>query len=457
MTAIPARVAGVREIVLVTPPGRDGPVARGRPGRRAHRRRHRGLADRRGAGDRRAGVRHADHPPRGQDRGARQHLRGAGQGARSSATSGIDMIAGPSEVVVVADASADPALVAADLLAQAEHDPMARALLITDAPDAAAARGSGARRPAGATVAPGHRRRVDGRNGAFILVADLDAAVELANRLAPEHLELCVRVPDALLPAGAPAPAPSSWARTRRKWWATTWPGPTTCCPTGGHGALRLAPGHRRLRDAVERDRVHGRRAAAALPHLRALAGSRGSTRTRGRPRYGRQRTREPGEGPRSIRRRSDERCRAAVPRRAQDQGDRDRRPARTRRHRQCRRSRRPIPFFSHMLEAWSKHGLMDLAVEATGDWRSTSTTRWRTSALVLGRALDEALGDKRGIVRFGTAFVPMDEALVQASVDLSGRPYPRLQRAAPARTRWPASTSICSSSSSAPSPPRRR
>jgi imidazoleglycerol-phosphate dehydratase len=82
------------------------------------------------------------------------------------------------------------------------------------------------------------------------------------------------------------------------------------------------------------------------------------------------------------------------------------------------------IPFFNHMLEAWSKHGLMDLAVDAKGDLDVDLHHTVEDVGLVLGRALDEALGDKKGIVRFGTAFVPMDETLVQASVDLSGRPY---------------------------------
>jgi imidazoleglycerol-phosphate dehydratase len=85
---------------------------------------------------------------------------------------------------------------------------------------------------------------------------------------------------------------------------------------------------------------------------------------------------------------------------------------------------RTPIPFFSHMLEAWSKHGLIDLAVEATGDVEVDIHHTVEDVGIVLGQALREALGDKRGIVRYGTAFVPMDEALVQASVDVSGRPF---------------------------------
>ena len=76
------------------------------------------------------------------------------------------------------------------------------------------------------------------------------------------------------------------------------------------------------------------------------------------------------------------------------------------------------------MLEAWSKHGLMDLAVEATGDVEVDIHHTVEDVGIVLGQALRQALGDKRGIVRYGNAFVPMDEALVQASVDLSGRPF---------------------------------
>jgi imidazoleglycerol-phosphate dehydratase len=83
-----------------------------------------------------------------------------------------------------------------------------------------------------------------------------------------------------------------------------------------------------------------------------------------------------------------------------------------------------PIPFFSHMLEAWAKHGLIDLAVEATGDVEVDIHHTVEDVGIVLGQALGQALGDKKGIVRYGTAFVPMDEALVQASVDISGRPF---------------------------------
>jgi imidazoleglycerol-phosphate dehydratase len=83
-----------------------------------------------------------------------------------------------------------------------------------------------------------------------------------------------------------------------------------------------------------------------------------------------------------------------------------------------------PIPFFSHMLEAWSKHGLMDLGVEASGDVEVDIHHTVEDVGIVLGQALRQTLGDKKGIVRYGTAHVPMDEALVSAAVDISGRPF---------------------------------
>jgi len=82
------------------------------------------------------------------------------------------------------------------------------------------------------------------------------------------------------------------------------------------------------------------------------------------------------------------------------------------------------IPFFSHMLEAWAKHGLVDLTVDARGDIEVDLHHTVEDVGICLGRAIREALGDKRGIVRYGQAFVPMDEALVHAAVDVSGRPF---------------------------------
>jgi len=82
------------------------------------------------------------------------------------------------------------------------------------------------------------------------------------------------------------------------------------------------------------------------------------------------------------------------------------------------------IPFFTHMLEAWAKHGLMDLSVDAKGDLEVDLHHTVEDVGICLGKAFKEALGDKQGIVRYGDSFLPMDEALLHAAVDLSGRPY---------------------------------
>jgi imidazoleglycerol-phosphate dehydratase len=82
------------------------------------------------------------------------------------------------------------------------------------------------------------------------------------------------------------------------------------------------------------------------------------------------------------------------------------------------------VPFFDHMLAQLAKHGLLDLAVTAEGDIEVDAHHTVEDTALALGQALREALGDKAGISRFGDAAVPLDETLARAAVDLSGRPY---------------------------------
>lgn len=82
------------------------------------------------------------------------------------------------------------------------------------------------------------------------------------------------------------------------------------------------------------------------------------------------------------------------------------------------------VPFFDHMLTAFAKHSLTDLTVEATGDTEIDVHHTVEDTAIVLGQAIKEALGDKSGISRFGDAVVPLDDALARAVVDISGRPY---------------------------------
>jgi histidinol dehydrogenase len=198
MTVIPARVAGVKEIVLVSPPSPDKSL---NPAVLAAAR-VAGVTEayRIGGAQAVAALAYGTETIRRVDK-----IVGPGNIYVALAKSrvfgdvGIDMIAGPSEVMVVADASADPGWVAADLLAQAEHDPMARAVLLTpsraliDAVAAAAERQLAAlpRREIAEAALRAH--------GALVLTRSLEEAVEVANLLAPEHLELQVADPDALL------------------------------------------------------------------------------------------------------------------------------------------------------------------------------------------------------------------------------------------------------------------
>lgn len=82
------------------------------------------------------------------------------------------------------------------------------------------------------------------------------------------------------------------------------------------------------------------------------------------------------------------------------------------------------IPFLNHMLEIFSRHSLIDLTVDAKGDLDVDGHHTMEDIGIVLGTALDKALGDRRGIRRYGFFLLPMDEALTEVAVDISGRPY---------------------------------
>lgn len=82
------------------------------------------------------------------------------------------------------------------------------------------------------------------------------------------------------------------------------------------------------------------------------------------------------------------------------------------------------IPFFDHMLTLFARHGVFDLEIQAEGDIEVDFHHTVEDTGITLGMALTKALGDKKGIRRYGHAYVPMDEALVRAVIDLSGRPY---------------------------------
>ncbi len=198
MNGLPARIAGVADLALATPPRRDGSinphllVAAGEVG--VHRIHKMGSAWAVAAlayGTESVGRADVIVGPGNIYVALAKRL--------VSGEVGIDMLAGPSEILVIADETANPQYIAADLLSQAEHDAMASAILITT--DAQLAmQVSGALRDQ-LTSLPRHEIASQAleRYGAAFLVKDLDEGLELANRLSPEHLELQVRDPLALL------------------------------------------------------------------------------------------------------------------------------------------------------------------------------------------------------------------------------------------------------------------
>ncbi|MDQ0379911.1 MULTISPECIES: imidazoleglycerol-phosphate dehydratase HisB [Amycolatopsis] len=82
------------------------------------------------------------------------------------------------------------------------------------------------------------------------------------------------------------------------------------------------------------------------------------------------------------------------------------------------------VPFYDHMLNSFGVHGSLDLKIDATGDIEIDAHHTVEDTAIVLGQAIRQALGDKSGIRRFGDAWIPMDETLAHAAIDVSGRPY---------------------------------
>jgi histidinol dehydrogenase len=194
MTAIPAKIAGVKTIVMVTPSTKAG-----------------GVDPHLLVAAKKVGINDIYKVGSAWAVGALAYGTGtipkvdviAGPGniyvtlAKKivSGTVGIDMIAGPSEVLVLADGSAIPEFAAADLLSQAEHDALSSAILVTDSNKTAKAVAGEVERQLATLTRREIARESLSRFGAILVVKDVDAAVELANRMAPEHLELQINQP----------------------------------------------------------------------------------------------------------------------------------------------------------------------------------------------------------------------------------------------------------------------
>ncbi|MEF2146091.1 MAG: histidinol dehydrogenase [Desulfovibrionaceae bacterium] len=198
MNAVPALVAGVPKIVMITPPRKDGSLNPYLLATAALL----GIQDVYASGSAWAVAALAYGT---QSIPACDVIAGPGNIYVATAKAllvgevGIDMIAGPSEIAILADANANPDWLAADMLSQAEHDPLAAALLITPDPNLAQAVDNALERQTSALP----RGEIAAKSlqdwGALIVTPDLDTAADLVNRIAPEHLELCVDDPWSLL------------------------------------------------------------------------------------------------------------------------------------------------------------------------------------------------------------------------------------------------------------------
>ncbi len=206
MDSIPAKIAGCRQVVMVTPPGKDGKVTPAI------------LAAASVAGVDRifkvGGAQAIAALAYGTESVPRvDKIVGPGNAYVAEAKKqvfgkvAIDMIAGPSEILIVADGKSDPRHVAADLLSQAEHDKMASAVLVTDSMELAKAVSAELERQIPMLARKEIARASIDDNGKIIVAKDLMEAIEVSNEIAPEHLELCVNNPfdylDAVRHAGS--------------------------------------------------------------------------------------------------------------------------------------------------------------------------------------------------------------------------------------------------------------
>ena len=194
MDSIPAKIAGCRELVIVTPPGKDGKVPAAI------------LAAAQIAGVDRifkvGGAQAVAALAYGTESVPKvDKIVGPGNAFVAEAkkqvfgTVAIDMIAGPSEILVLADGTCDARIVAADLLSQAEHDKLASAVLVTDSAELARAVAEEIERQLSILPREEIARASIENNGKIIVTGDLAAAIDVSNALAPEHLELCVDNP----------------------------------------------------------------------------------------------------------------------------------------------------------------------------------------------------------------------------------------------------------------------
>jgi len=194
MDTIPAKIAGVGQVVMVTPPGKDGKVSQAVLAAAYVAKVDRVF--RIGGAQAIAALAYGTETvPRADRIVGPGNIYVAEAKREVSSFVGIDMIAGPSEILIIADGKSDPRVVAADMLSQAEHDKNASAVLVTTSSDLAAKVASELEKQLAVLPREEIARASIETNGKIIIATSIDQAIEISNRIAPEHLEVCVDNP----------------------------------------------------------------------------------------------------------------------------------------------------------------------------------------------------------------------------------------------------------------------
>lgn len=328
----------------------------------------------------------------------------------------VDLPAGPSEVMVAADASANAALVASDLLSQAEHDANAQVVLLADAPETADAVLAQVDSQL-ETLPRADIARAALANSLCLVCREEEDIADAANLYAAEHLIIqtgnAERLVDAVRHAGSIFVGP--WAPEAAGDYAA---GPNHTLPTGGaaraYGGVTVEAfqktttilraseaGARNLAPTVERlaalEGLDAHRLAMAKRRERA---SGGSVAVEGGPRA-------------AARRRKTAETDIALSINLDRDGP--------------NRINTGVGYFDHMLDQIARHAGISLSIDVEGDLEIDAHHTIEDVCLTFGEALAEALGDKRGIARFGFE-LPMDETRAGVWIDLSGRPYAKFE-----------------------------